>query len=108
MCIRDRAGGVESGAERAERDGINHGVRDSLKLAGLLDDQVGMQGAGRLDRAKNGDDVARAGTDLGQRLHQIGDGAASVSYTHLDVYKRQLLSDASRIHTDTPRSSISE
>src|SRR5215471_11134042 len=39
-----------------------------------LHDELGMEGAGRLDRTQDGDDVARAGLHPHQALHELGHG----------------------------------
>src|SRR5581483_11673374 len=45
-----------------------------------LDDEVGVQGAGRLDALQDRDHVARVRLDAGERAHQVGDSVARLDH----------------------------
>ena len=67
-----QAGRIQRQRQRGGGDGFDS--LSVMRLASLLDDQLGMQRAGGLDRAQDGNDVARAGLQSRQRLHQVRDG----------------------------------
>ena len=63
---------------------------------------LGAQDAGTTEnRMKNSDAKADAGASASPRGISRTDGAPTVSYTHLDVYKRQLLGSSLAARTET-------
>ena len=87
MCIRDRAAAVER--QRGLLDLVVGGGRACREEASA--DPAHQVLAGHIVGADDDHAAATTGADpiLGQR-HALR-GAGAVSYTHLDVYKRQLL-----------------
>ena len=82
MCIRDR-----------------HGTDRFPEVAGDFSDQLSIQVIGdaaeRFVHIARRDDIVRQRHgDIERRQGVVGRIIGSVSYTHLDVYKRQSLADA--------------
>ena len=77
MCIRDRLALIVA-AEAAAVAGFTDGVD-------LIDeDNAGSDLGGLLEQVTDA-----AGAHAHEHLHKVGTGDRAVSYTHLDVYKRQ-------------------
>ena len=102
MCIRDSLG---DGLIAAVADGVLIGVDDNVALFLVVDhhrdnlilELAGVDGGAGAVVADDGQlvtflpgDVAELGHVVGGHAHVAGDqGVVPVSYTHLDVYKRQ-------------------
>ena len=88
MCIRDSIGTITARIERMEEIGngkrivtVGHAVRTAVLYKLGLVDITGQRVAGIVG--------LHVGVDKGQAHVPLADGDGPVSYTHLDVYKRQ-------------------
>ena len=97
MCIRDRGGTERMAPSGARAGGATRSARPAVPAvagadSGILGRVAGAEAQHRHDSSD--DPRSRRGGGAGRRGTRLG-GSGPVSYTHLDVYKRQIRNNKS-------------